>query len=208
MQNITLGRPHNEIPHRGCDFRYPPPSCPPEPHFNESVPRRAASASRGERVALFAAGGARLFRRPRRCRRRGRSGRRGPVTVRALRPHQTHVACRSLVVWLVGIIAAFERRSPSHVVSQHALSPATARPRGLRRRGRRGPLGAAPPPPTPRRRFRAADGCAVVSAAQGERPSDDDAPHMDGALARVHRTAQSANDEGQQSQERCNMCSR
>ena len=34
MQNITLERPHNEIPHRRCDFRYPPPSCPPEPHPN------------------------------------------------------------------------------------------------------------------------------------------------------------------------------
>ena len=39
MQNITLERPHNEIPHRRCDFRYPPPSCGAEPHSNVPPPR-------------------------------------------------------------------------------------------------------------------------------------------------------------------------
>ena len=56
MQNITLERPHNEILYRGCDFRYPPPSCPPEPHFNETTttakhnPKRQSTQAGGSAV--------------------------------------------------------------------------------------------------------------------------------------------------------------
>ena len=34
IQNITLERPHNESPHHGGDFRYPPATWPPKPHSN------------------------------------------------------------------------------------------------------------------------------------------------------------------------------
>ena len=52
--NITLERSHNEIPHRGCDFRYPPPSWLPEAHFNAVYTRAAAQVRKRSPAASSA----------------------------------------------------------------------------------------------------------------------------------------------------------